>query len=342
MARTDSRPGITLAPEVAQAFATAALEACGARPGMAASLARATVAAEMRGNVNCGFGHLNDYIDALVAGRIRGAAEPVIEATAPGALAVDVQGGLAQHGFDLAVDDLAARAKACGAATLALKGSYTTGELGDYALRLAERGLIAFAATNGPPLLGPEGVPVPVYCTNPMAFAAPGPNGPALLIDQASSASAFVNIRGAAARGENIPAGWAVDKTGAPTQDPAAALEGHLLPFGGARGANIALMVEILAAGLSGANWSLDAPDFLSGSESPGVGLFVLAIAPRGGSEGLAGRIGAHLERLAGLGVHVPGPSKFRAETAAAEKGIVVDRAALEKIAARSGIAVPA
>ena len=44
--------------------------------------------------------------------------------------------------------------------------------------------------------------------------------------------------------------------------DPRAALRGALLAFGGARGANIALMVEVLAAGLAGANWALDAPSF--------------------------------------------------------------------------------
>ena len=57
-----------------------------------------------------------------------------------------------------------------------------------------------------------------------------------------------------------------------PTTDPHAAMRGALLAFGGARGANIALMVEVLAAGLSGANWALDAPSFTSGDRSPGVG----------------------------------------------------------------------
>ena len=65
----------------------------------------------------------------------------------------------------------------------------------------------------------------------------------------------------------------------APTTDPFAAMKGALLPFGGARGANIALMVEVLAAGLTGANWSLDASDFQAGDASPGAGLFVLALA---------------------------------------------------------------
>ncbi|TIW17972.1 MAG: Ldh family oxidoreductase, partial [Mesorhizobium sp.] len=100
----------------------------------------------------------------------------------------------------------------------------------------------------------------PVYCTNPMSFAAPAADGSPLVIDQSSSATAFVNIRKAAEDGRKIPEGWALDASGNPTTDPAAAMKGAMLAFGGQRGANIALMVEVLAAGLSGANWSLDAP----------------------------------------------------------------------------------
>ena len=95
-----------------------------------------------------------------------------------------------------------------------------------------------------------------------MAFAAPVADGPPLVIDQSSSATAFVNIRKAADEGREIPEGWALDATGHSTTDPVQAMKGALLAFGGARGANIALMVEVLAAGLSGANWSLDAPFF--------------------------------------------------------------------------------
>jgi len=294
----------------ARDFARAALEAAGAGRAMAQSLAEATVAAELRGRGSVGFAHLVDYIDGLKAGRIDGAAEPVSGSPAPAIVEVDARGGIAQHGFDLAFDTLCGRAFELGVASLALRNSFTTGELGHYAIRLAERGLLALAATNGPPLMAPPGVTRSVYCTNPLAFAAPGVDGPALLIDQASSATAFVNLREAASRGAPIPEGWAVDGQGAPTTDPAAALTGHLLPFGGVRGANVALMVEILAAALTGANWSLDAPSFVTGDHSPGIGLFVLAIAPRGHAADLATRLGAHLERLAGLGVHVPGKGK--------------------------------
>ena len=152
-----------------------------------------------------------------------------------------------------------------------------------------------------------SGAKRPLYCTNPIAFAAPLDEGPPLLIDQASSATAFVQLRHYAERGEPLPPGWAVDGDGEPTTDPKAALRGALLAFGGARGANIALMVEVMAAGLAGANWALDAPSFTSGDRSPGAGLLVIALTPSLLAPDFPQRLILQLDWLAKLGVHIPG-----------------------------------
>ena len=74
------------------------------------------------------------------------------------------------------------------------RNSFTCGALGYFAGRLAERGFVSLAVTNGPALVAGSGSTKPVYCTNPMAFAAPQVGGPPLLIDQSSSATAFVNM----------------------------------------------------------------------------------------------------------------------------------------------------
>ena len=248
-----------------------------------------------------------DYLAALRAGRIVGDAEPFVTSPAPAAIHCDARGGIAQAGFDRAFNSLCERAQTFGIALFAQNGSYTTGELGYYPRRLAERGLVAFAATSGPALMTVAGAKTPVYCTNPIAFAAPLDEGPPLLIDQASSATAFVQLRHYAERGEPLPAGWAVDGDGQPTTDPQAALRGALLAFGGARGANIALMVEVMAAGLAGANWALDAPSFISGNRSPGAGLLVIAITPALLAPDFPQRLRLQLDRLAKLGVHIPG-----------------------------------
>jgi (2R)-3-sulfolactate dehydrogenase (NADP+) len=303
-----------LSLEEATDLAERACRAAGASGEAARSLARATVSANAHGKGSSGFSHLMDYLAALRARRIVGDAEPVVTSPAPAAIHCDARGGIAQVGFDRAFDSHSERARTFGIAFFAQKGSYTTGELGYYPRRLAEVGLVAFAATSGPALMTVAGAKTPVYCTNPIAFGAPLDEGPPLLIDQASSATAFVQLRHYAERGEALPPGWAVDADGQPTTDPQTALRGALLAFGGARGANIALMVEVLAAGLSGANWALDAPSFTSGDRSPGSGLLVIAIAPSLLALDFPKRLGLQLERLASLGVHIPGRRAAAAE----------------------------
>jgi (2R)-3-sulfolactate dehydrogenase (NADP+) len=303
-----------LSLEEATDLAARAARAAGASDEAARSLARATVSAEAHGKSSIGFAHLMDYLTALREGRIDGDAEPRVMSPAPAVIHCDAKGGIAQVGFDRAFDDLSRRAATFGLALFAQKGSYTTGELGYYPRRLAETGLAALAATSGPALITVAGARRPVYCTNPLAFAAPVADGPPLLIDQASSATAFVQLRHHAERGEALPPGWAVDADGRPTTDPNAALRGALLAFGGARGANIALMVEVMASGFAGANWALDAPSFTSGDRSPGAGLTVVAIAPALLAPDFPQRLGRQLDRLARYGVHIPGRRRPVAE----------------------------
>ena len=293
--------------EAATDLAARAIRAAGASDEAALALARATISANAHGKGSSGFSHLMDYLAALRAGRIVGDAEPIVTSSAPAAIHCDARGGIAQAGFDRAFNSLCERAQTFGIALFAQNGSFTTGELGYYPRRLAERGLVAFAATSGPALMTVAGAKSPVYCTNPIAFAAPLDEGPPLLIDQASSATAFVQLRHYAERGEALPAGWAIDGDGEATTDPHAALRGALLAFGGARGANIALMVEVMAAGLAGANWALDAPSFTSGDRSPGAGLLVIAITPALLAPDFPQRLRLQLDRLANLGVHIPG-----------------------------------
>jgi (2R)-3-sulfolactate dehydrogenase (NADP+) len=228
--------------------------------------------------------------------------------------------------FDVAEAALRERAATFGIALLALAGSFTTGELGWYVRRMAEAGLAALAATNGPALMTPPGAAAPVYCTNPIAFAVPGRRGAAVLIDQAASATAYVRLRRAAEAGEPIPAGWAVGPDGAPTTDAREALSGSLLTFGGSRGANLALLVELLAAGLTGAHWSLDATSFATGDASPGAGLLLIAIAPRLLDPRSAERLEAQAERMASHGVYIPGRLQAQREEAALRHGLLLPR----------------
>ena len=325
---------VAISMEEALALCESAAIVAGANAEVANSLARSAVAAEAEGQASVGLAHFVDYLEALEAGRIDGHAVPEITCPAGAIILSDAKGGAAHPGFDRAFDDLVDTAQKFGVTIFSQKNAYTCGALGYFAGRLAERGLAALAATNGPALVAGAGGTKPVYCTNPLAFAAPAAGGPPLLIDQSSSATAFVNIRKAAYAGQSIPEGWALDSVGNPTTDASAAVKGTLLAFGGSRGANIALIVEVLSAGLSGANWSLDAPPFMTGSQSPGTGLFVLAIEPKLLDPDFETRLRSQVDRLSGeYGVHIPGRGKVAMRQKSREQGFAVPQPVYDEIA---------
>jgi (2R)-3-sulfolactate dehydrogenase (NADP+) len=325
---------VKLTLDEALALCEAAAMRAGASPQAARSLAASAVDAEAAGQPQVGLAHFIDYLKALEADRMKGAAEPSLSRPAPAIILSDADGGAAHTGFDLAFEDIVSTARSLGLALFSQRNAYTCGALGYFAGRLAGRGLVSLAATNGPALLAPPRVAKPVYCTNPMAFAAPLADGTALLIDQSSSATAFVNIRRAARDGASIPEGWAIGADGRPTTDAREAVKGALVTFGGERGANIALMVEMLAAGLSGSNWSLDAPSFTSGAQSPGTGLFVLAIEPKLIDPDFETRSAAQVVRLEQrYGVHVPGRTRAESRRRAAADGVSIARETYDRIA---------
>lgn len=307
-----------------------ALIQAGASAAAARSLVDATLAAERAGRGEVGIAHLPDYLDNLREGRIAGDAQPQFAYPLPAFIRSDAGGGIAQLGFDLAFGELTERARTLGIAVFTQRNSYTAGELGTYVRRLAGEGLVSIAVANAHAMMATAPGGQPAFSTNPLAFGAPlpPPQSP-LVIDQASSATAFVNLARAAAEGRPIPEGWAIDRTGAVTTDASEALLGALLPFGGYKGANIALMVELLSAGLAGANPSLDAGHFRSGNRPPGIGLTVIVLKP---DDAFPDRAAALCRRLRELGVHIPGSRALPGQFADADF-IEVAPAVLERLA---------
>jgi (2R)-3-sulfolactate dehydrogenase (NADP+) len=320
--------------EDATDLAARALTASGALTGPAQSVARAVVTAEARGRSNVGFRHLLYYCDALRRGAVDGRAEPVIEPTRPAWLTADARSGFAHYAFDRALDTFVDMTRASGVAVLSVRNTYTSGELGYFPDRLADHGLIALAATNaGPAAVAPAGADRAVFSTNPIAFAFPRADGPPLLVDQSSSACTLVDVHAARERGESIPGDWALDRDGRPTTNPDEALHGAFRPFGGYKGSNIALLVELLTAGLGGGNWSVDAPSFAEGDACPDVGQWFLAMDPdAAGKAGTSNRINSYIDRIAGFGAHMPGRTRAERRFDAARDGITIEAGLYEKV----------
>lgn len=295
---TRATAAVELAPETLERLCATALHAAGADPAAAQAVAAATVAAELREKPTVGVSHLFDYLDALREGRLNGSPVPrLLERRFSSVIVVDADEGAAQVAFDTSLDALVRAAQAHGIASLSIRNCFSAGELAHYTTRTADKGLLALAVTNSPPLLAAYGSKQAVTGTNPFSFALPHPLG-ARVFDQASSATAWVTVRDAAEAGTPISPGWAIDDQGAPTTDAATALRGALLPFGGAKGANIAMMVDALAA-LSGASFSIEAAPFDRGAKSPRLGLFLTAIHPEAFDPDYLERAEAHYARLA-------------------------------------------
>lgn len=150
-----------------------------------------------------------------------------------------------------------------------------------------------------------------------------------------TSATARVNVIERATRGEMIPHGWALDGEGRPTTDPKVALEGTVAPLGGHKGTALALMVDILAAGLTGAHWSHEAASFIDNSGGPpGVGQLFIALSPaRLGAPDLSDRVAAMIGALnAEGGVHVPGERRAASHARAERDGVSVPAALYEQL----------
>ena len=267
-----------------EALALETLVRAGASERQAASVARATRLAERDGIRSHGLMYIPVYAEHLRCGKVLGAAEPGVTCPRPGAVHVDAAHGFAHAAIDAGWPALDAAIRRQGIAAMAVRRSYNCGVLGHHAERLAVSGLVGLCFTNAPASMAPIGGTRPVIGTNPFALAVPdGSGGARLVIDQSASAVAKSEIILRARNGASIEPGWALDAAGRPTEDAQAALAGSMLPAGGQKGFGTGLMVEIMAAALSGGNLGIDASPF-SGPEGgpPGTGQFLVGIDPAG------------------------------------------------------------
>lgn len=318
----------------AETFATETLIRCGTAPAAAASVARALVGAEADGLRTHGLMRLIAYGEQVKAGKIVGDAKVSSERPRPGLLAIDAAHGFAYPALDEAVDLLPEITRAQGVAAAAIRRSHHCGAAGRPVEALAERGLVAILFANAPASMAPWGGSRPVFGTNPIAFACPVAEGAPVVVDLSLSKVARGNIIAAKQRGEPIPEGWAFDAAGQPTTDASAALEGTMVPLGDAKGTALALMVELLAAGLTGARFAGEASSFLDAQgDPPGTGQLILAIDARAFSADAPERFAVLARSIDEQdGARLPGARRFALRARAATEGISVPDALLAQI----------
>ena len=318
-----------LSPADLEALIGRALRAARTAPGNAASVARALTQAEIDGQKGHGLSRVPSYAAQAKAGKVDGFATPVASQLRLGTLMIDVKHGFVFPAVDLAIQLLPGLALQTGIAAAGFVRSHHFGVVGRHVERLAEAGLVALAFANTPKAIAPWGGRRQLYGTNPIGFAAPRQGHPPIVIDLALSQVARGKILTAAQRGEPVPSSWATDADGRPTSDANAALRGALQPIGAAKGAALALMVEILAVGLTGATLSATASSFFDpDGPPPAVGQLLIAIDPGalGGAEALAQRVAALAEAIEGDGeARLPGSRRIGLRQEAEQEGVLVD-----------------
>ena len=325
---------LTLA--AAETLVLDALKRNGVEEGNALSVSRALVAAEAAGQSGHGLRRAVAYASQAKSGKVDGVAKPILYQPYPSVIQIDACHGYAYPALDLAVPALTEMARSQGIAMAAIRRSHHAGVLALTVERFAEAGLGAIMVANATAMAA-WGGRKPLFGTNPIAFAAPVTGQDPVVIDLALSRVARGKIMAARQKGVPIPADWAFDRDGQPTTDAVAALDGTMVPSGEAKGAALAMMVEILAAPLTGANFSYESTSlFDDKGAAPGLGQMIIVINPEAGGGAFAA---ARLTELANEissdpGVRLPGRRGLTARRAAIENGIDVEDDVVDAILA--------
>ena len=243
------------APETLHHLVTAIVTAAGWPESDATELAHHLVLANLSGHDSHGVGMLPAYANAIADGVLRPQAKPRTRIEAAPFLVIDADVSLGQPVAADATRRACAMAETGGICVLNLLNAHHIGRIGHYAEMAAARGLVSMFWVNvagRPPIVAPYGAKEARFGTNPHTIGIPAGEKP-LILDFATSRIAHGKARVAVNKGEQVPQGYLIDHSGQPATDPSVVFDsplGALLPFGDHKGAGIALMAEILSAGL--------------------------------------------------------------------------------------------
>lgn len=332
---------VRMSLEDVHATAKAAMLGQGFADNHATAIANTVTAAERDECRHHGLFRLPFYVNGLRSGQASGDVEPVLTELAPGVIKVDAGYAFSPLALERGDAPLAERAQEHGIAALAVTNALNVAALWPEVERLAARGLVGFAFVSSSPYVAPAGGIRPLFGTNPMAFAWPRHEAPPVVFDQASSASARGEIQLRLRDGKSLPDGWAIDSQGRPTNDPQEALLGAQMTFGGFKGSNIALMVELLAGPLLGDKISFEqAAHDKANTGAPCGGELVIALDPArfvAGGDRVAQLKHAELlfqSLLSQNGARLPSARRYEARKRTEAEGVMVPRSLVESMEA--------
>lgn len=308
----------------------------GTSPEVAQSLAFNCASAQRDAAHSHGVFRIPGYLSTLASGWVNGKAVPVVEDIASGFVGVDAGNGFAQPALAAARALLIDKARNAGIAVLAIRNSHHFAALWPDVEPFAREGLVALSVVNSMTCVVPHGAAKPVFGTNPIAFAAPCDGRDPIVFDMATSALAHGDVQIAAREGRDVPAGSGVDRLGQPTHDPEAILDGGaLLPFGGHKGSALSMMVELLAAALTGGHFSFEF-DWSGhpGAKTPWTGQLIIVIDPdksRGAPFAQRSEMLVKQMEAAGL-TRMAGDRRYKARARAEVEGIALRASELREL----------
>lgn len=261
-----------------RALATEIFRRCGMEEADAGLLAGTLVAADLRGVHSHGVLRVPEYVVKLTRGGVDPQGRPRVVRDSGACLVVDGGNSMGQIGAAFAMERAIERAATTGIAAAAIRGSNHCGALAGFAMQALPHAMIGLATTNALPTMAPWGGAERLLGVNPLAVAIPAGEERPLVYDAAFSASSHGKLRVYQQKGLPLPEGWALDRDGQPTTDPAAALDGLLQPIGGFKGTGLAMIMGILASMLSGACYGTELGDMARGPAAGADGHFVLAL----------------------------------------------------------------
>jgi L-2-hydroxycarboxylate dehydrogenase (NAD+) len=251
-------PADRLAAFVIRAFSQAGVPAQDAE-----ILARLMVEADLRGSDTHGAIRLPLYVRRIRAGGINVKPNIRIVSERPSAALIDGDNAMGHLVMRRAAHLAIEKAKATGIGWVGARMSNHAGPAALYVTMPLKHDMIglyfAVGSSNHLPAWGSSET---LLGTNPMAFAVPAQDEPEIVLDMSPTVVAFGKVRLAAQRGEEMPVGWMIDKSGKPLTDPKRMDEGHLLPIGGYKGSGLSLIIGLLAGALNRAALGRDVVDF--------------------------------------------------------------------------------
>lgn len=321
-------------PEI-EALVLAVLVENGLDPAQARAVADTVTRAEADGCRSHGLYRVPGYVAALRSGRVNPAARPSVRQVAPALISVDGDGGFAPEAVRCGTQALTDATRRNGIAAMAVGRCHHFSALWADVEPFVAAGLVVWAYVVGQNSVAPHGGTRPLMGTNPLAFGWPRPGAEPFVFDFATSATARGEVELRALAGQDIPAGWALDAAGQPTTDPAAALGGALLPFGGHKGSALSLMVELIAGPLIGelSSQAVAGLGITDGGPPPGGELFI-ALDPAAFGTGTTQAEDIFAAALSQPGVRLPSERRYRARARSRTAGVEVATTMLRQIGA--------